>query len=170
MGFEVIYSIKDGKGKNSTCTIALPTSVSYASAVSFGIEMAKLVDSLITGQITRAGVAFVIDLSVVSGLKSSPGANSDVEEGAKFQFRTVLNHPTGLRLPTFDETYIVAGSDAVNLTATQVAAFVAGMINGVDIDPSPTTTLVQPSDQRSEDITALSFAREAFQSSRGRVN
>lgn len=168
MGFEVLYSIVDGKGKQSTTEINLPGALSITEGITFAVEMAKLIDPLIRGAITRIGLAFLVDLPS-SGIKSAPIADSDVEEGARFQFRTENGFQTGMRIPTFNEAKVNVGSDTVDISDAQVASFINAMLTGIDIDPSPTEQLVRPTDKRGELLTLLNFAREAFQSSRGRV-
>lgn len=165
MALEVLYTIRDGKGQTSTMEIALPSTLTLAKAIAFAGDMALLINNIITGAITRIGIALMIDLP--SGLRATPLTTSDVEEGARFQFRTNQGHYTSLRIPTFSEGKIVPGSRQVDLTDGQVAAFVTGMVNGIDIDPTAGTDIVQPSDKRNEDIVALVSAKEQFMSSRG---
>lgn len=164
MGFSVLYSIRDAKGSTSTSQVNLPTGLDFDNAVTFAGSMASLIDDLIGGQIVRVGIAFEVDLP--GGLQSSPSASSDVEEGARFQFRTSGNHFTGIRIPTFLESFLQSGTKFVDTTATEVAAFVNAMISGIDVDPGAPVVVVAPSDTRDEDITSLDSALESFQSSR----
>lgn len=168
MAFEILYTIEDGKGKTSTTEVNLPTNVSMGNAIVFATEMAKIIDQLIGGRITRIGIAFVIDLP--GSLKSNPQPDSDVEEGARFQFRTAGGFFTGFRLPTFLESFILPRTDAVKVTDANVASLIAAMQNGIDVDPSPTQQFIAPCDKRGDDIVGLNFARESFQSSRGRAS
>lgn len=165
MSWTVMYSIQDEKGKTSTTEINMPTATTFTDASIMAGEMALLVDAMITGQITRIGIVATVDLPVT--LKAAPLANSDVEEGARFQFRTINGFFSGLRLPTFDEAAIVAGSKAVDLTDGDVTAFVTAMVDGLDITGAGGSGVIQPADKRNEDLTALEFAKEQFLSSRG---
>lgn len=164
MGFSVIYSFRDAKGETSTTEINLPTSVTLADVGIFAGQMALLINPLITGVITRIGIAWTIALP--AGLRAAPVAGSDIEEGGKFQFRTVNNFYTRSRIPTFDEAKIVAGTNEIDQTDADVAAFVTAMVGGLDLSLEGGSADVQPSDSRDEDIVALDFARENFVSSR----
>jgi len=168
MGAEVIYSIVDGKGKQSTTEINLPTSVSLADAILFAQEMAKLLDALIDGRVTRIGLGFLVALP--GSLKAVAGANSDVEEGARFQFRTAGNYFTGLRLPTFDEQYILPNTDTVDQVSAPTAAFINAMRSGINLTGVGGSGTIQPADKRGDDITTLEFAREQFLRTRGRTD
>lgn len=165
MGFSILYSIRDEKGKESTTTVNLPATTAFADVVLFAGEMAKLINPIVTGSVTRIGVAFTVDLP--GTLRASPSANSDVEEGGRFQFRTAGGFFTGMRLATFDESKILAGTRAIDQADTDVAAFVAAMEDGIDLTGVGGSGTVQPSDPREDDVAVLEFAREQFQSSRG---
>lgn len=167
MAFEVLYSIVDAKGKSSTMAIALPQVTSFADVTIFAGQMALLIDPLINGRITRIGVGFTVSLPGALGLVSD--ADSDVEEGAKFQFKTSGGFFTGFRIPTFDEQFILSGTQQVDLAAPGVAALRTAMVSGINLTAAGGSGTIQPSDTRNEDITALEFAREMFQSSRGRA-
>jgi hypothetical protein len=161
----VSYSILDAKGKKSTTQINFPIdnmdSEHLDVLIDFAGTTAELIDAIIRGQIVDVGIGISVDLTSLT-LKGTPVASSDVEEGARFQFSTVLNTLTGFRLPTFDEDFINAGSNTVDIEDTDVDAFVDRIVEGRTI----TLTNVSPSDDRGEDIVALVSARESFQSSR----
>lgn len=161
MGFAVLYTIRDGKNASSTMELNLPSAVSLAGAIEFAQDFAGLIDAVITGAISRIGLAFIVDLP--GGLTAVPAATSDVEEGAKFQFATDGGFYTGFRVPTFDETFISAGSRDVNTAAGAVASLIAATTAGL----TTAAGVVEPSDKREDDIAALTFAREQFLSSRG---
>jgi hypothetical protein len=165
MAWTILYSITDEKAKVSTTEVKLPSATTHADVVIFAQEMASLIDPLLTGAITRIGITQ--EVSLPSGLSASAAANSDVEEGAKFQFRTNGGFFTSLRLATFDEGNIVAGGREVDQTDTDVAAFITAMTTGIDLTGAGGSGVVQPSDHRDDDVTALDSAREQFVSSRG---
>lgn len=165
MGFTILYSIQDEKGKVSTTEVKLPGATAYADVQIFAAQMAPLIDALVTGGITRIGITE--NVALPAGLTTAPAANSDVEEGGKFQFRTDGGYFTGLRLPTFDESLVNTGSRDINLEDTDVAAFVNAMKTGIDLSGAGGSGTIQPSDYRDDDIVSLEFAREQFQSSRG---
>lgn len=162
----ILLSIQDEKGVTSTTELNLEDSGLPLIQQAFAGEIAKLVDGMTTGAITRVGATFNIPLP--SGIKTAPQANSDVEEGARFQFRTANGFYSGMRIPTFDESKIVTGTRAVDLTDSDVAAFVTAMTDGIDMTAAGFVGVTEePVDKRGEDLVALEFAREQFISSRG---
>lgn len=157
MALAILYSIQDAKGQTSTMEINIPTATTLANATTFAQAMAGLLNAVTTGAITRIGV--VLSVALPGGIRTGALTNSDVEEGARFQFRTALGNLTATRVPTFLETLIASNSRAVDLEDTDVAAFVTAMEDGIGG--------VTPTDKRGEDVAALTSAREQFQSSRG---
>lgn len=166
LSFSILYTIVDGKGTASTTEVKVPSATDFADVVLFGIELAKLIDPLITGAFRRIGVALSIDFSA-AGLTAVAADDSDVEEGARFQFVTDGGFYTGMRIPTFDEQFIVTGGTEVDTDPAAVAAFVTAMTAGIDLTGVGGSGTIEPSDQRDDDIAALSYAREQFLSSRG---
>lgn len=157
----VSYSIRDAKGATSTTNINLPDSVDIAIAKLFVRSTAEMIDNLIKGRIVDAGIGLSVDLAGLT-LKGAPNADSDVEEGARFSWRTALNTLTGFRIPTFDETFMVSGTRQVDTANSTVNTFVQRMLAG----QTQGIINVSPSDDRGEDITALDAATESFTSSR----
>lgn len=164
MAFSVLYTIKDAKAESSTCEINVPDNLTLANLSIFAQQMALLIGPLITGAITRIGVALSVDLP--GGLDLTPNVGSDVEEGAKFQFRTAGGYYTGLRIPTFSEALISPTGKEVDTEDTDVAAFVAAMISGIDLTGAGGTGTVAPTDKREDDVVSLEFAKEQFVRSR----
>src|ERR1044072_3759247 len=99
-------TVRDAKGKNSSFEYKFPTTAASAANIAALIDAAKtgatLADAIIKGRIVDVSIGIKVDLSALS-LKSTPTADSDVEEGARFQFNTAADALTGFRLPTFDE-------------------------------------------------------------------
>jgi len=162
--FTVVLSIKDAKNEVSTTEINIPDTVSVADAKAYAKEVAKLINPLINGAIVRIGVVLGVDLP--GGLRTTPDATSDVEEGARFQFKTAGGFYTSCRLATFAESLIIAGTRSVNIADAGVTAFVNGITSGVDVDPGIGVNNIMAKDKRGDDIVSLEFAREQFLSSR----
>ena len=154
-----VYSIQDGKGETSTTEINLPGNLVLLSAQEAAGALGVLIQAMIGGVITRVSLQYAVTYDN-GGI--SPAQFSDVEEGARFQFRTQGGFYTALRIPTFDESRITSGGKNVDMTNADVAAFVDAMVDGVNVSLG----LVQPCDKRGDNIAALSFAREQFLSSR----
>lgn len=164
MAFSIIYSVVDAKNETSNTEVNLPGSVAFADVVIFASQMALLINPLITGAITRIGVVFSVTLP--GGLRAAATSGSDVEEGARFQFRTLNGFFTAMRLPTFNEANISSSSRAVDLDDTDVAAYRAAMVSGINLTAAGGSGTISPTDKREEDIVALASAQEQFLSSR----
>jgi voltage-gated potassium channel Kch len=164
MALSVIYTFNDAKNKNSFTEVPIPIGTTLANAVIFAQQMALLIDAVITGRIARIGIAATVALP--GGIAGIAGANSDVEEGALFQYRTALGFHKSMRLPTFNEALIVPASNVVLLTDADVVAFNTAMTAGINLGAFGGTGTVSPCTPREEDLVALDFAVEDFQNSR----
>lgn len=156
-------SIRDAKGKVSTMKINFPDEVNIGMVKDFlnGSDSGLgIIDALIKGQVVSAGIGLEVDLP--AGLKAAPLPDSDVEEGARFSFRTSTGSITGYRIPTFDEAKIVQGSRNVDTTDEDVSDWIDRMTEGRTVGLENAS----PSDDRGADVVALESARESFTSSR----
>jgi hypothetical protein len=162
--FTITYSIKDAKNAVSTTKVNVPRSVGLTNVTIFATEMAKLINNLTRGAITRIGAATFVPLPAI--LRQQPLPNSDVEQGARFRFRTEDGFYTALRLPTFDKNYILPGSKDVDTTDAAVVAFVTVMTTGINLATAGGTGTASPSDKRDNDVVALASAKKQFLSSR----
>lgn len=159
----LLFSVQDAKQAISTTEINLPEATSETNATLMAVRLSQLISPLIAGEIVRVGISKEVD---VSGLPAGE-LESDVEEGARFQFRTSGGHYTALRLAAFDEEFMLPGTENVDISDGTVSAFIAAMVNGVDLSAFGGSGTVQPCDKRGETVTELSFAREQFQGERG---
>lgn len=97
----------------------------------------------------------------------TPDPDSDIEEGAHFIFLTAGGYTTKIRIPTFDEALLIAGSRLVDLAAPSVADFVNTIIDGADAIAGVLEDRMDATDKRGDDIVALKSAYEYFFRSRG---
>ena len=164
MALSVIYTFKDAKDKSSFTELNIPIGITLANAVLFAQQMALLIDPLIGGRIARIGIAATVTLP--GGLSATANTASDVEEGAQFQFRTAQGFHSSNRIPTFSETFVNPGSNTIDTTDPDVAAFITAMVSGIALGPFGGTGTVSPTTNREEDLVALDFAVEDFQNSR----
>lgn len=153
----ITYTFTDGKGHTSSTRVRVPTTFSLAQIAEFVPAMAQLIADLSQGELSAASAQFTVDLSGL-GLKVAANALADVAEKAWFKFTSAV---TGLkkmlRIPTYDETYTGAGSDAVDTADPDIAAFTAAMTNGIAVS-GPAT--IQPTDSRGNDLVSTAEARE----------
>jgi hypothetical protein len=157
----VAYTIKDAKGKTSTQLLNFPDSTDITVLKTFVSSTATMINNIIKGKIVEAGIGLSVDISGAT-IRATPDPDSDVEEGARFSWRTAVNSLTRFRLPTFDEAKLVSGTTQVDTADSDISAFTARIISGQTVG----LINVSPSDDRGEDITTLEAAVESFQSSR----
>jgi hypothetical protein len=158
----VRFDFVDEKGKTSFTKVRVPTALSLSQAAQFGVALGQLISNISQCRITGISTTFAIDLSGL-GLKTVISSVADIAQKGYFAFRSVV---TGffkrLRIPTFDETKVNAGSDAIDTLDVEVAAFQAAMEDGIAV----TGGTIQPCTERVQELTALSEAREVFQRKR----
>lgn len=152
------FDFIDGKGKTSFTKISVPTGFSIAQYVEFGQAMGQLIATISAGQVTGASATVSLDLSTAT-LKSVISNVSDAGQKGYFKFASaVTGFARKIFLPTFREDMIVAGSDSIDTTDTDVAAFVAAMEDGIVV----TGGTISPTDNRSNDLAVLTTAKEMF--------
>lgn len=157
----IIFSIKDNKGKISTTEVKIPTGITLSNMIEFAGDMAVLIDAITTGQIVGVSLGISIDTSAL-GLTAAAGSTADVEEKGRFQFQTAGGYYTTVNIPCFSDTDVIAGSDSIDQSDTEVAAWLTAMISGITLGDAST---VQPCDSREDDIDVLSSAFERFRAS-----
>lgn len=158
----VSYTIRDGKNKKAVMHLNFPENVDIGVLrTNFVPTTATLLNAIITGQIIAAGIGLEVDISGAT-IRATPDANSDVEEGALFTGITAIGSDTTFRVPTIDESMFIPGTQRINGSDTDMAAFILRVINGQTVS----LTNVSPSDNRGEDITDITTAVDSFQSSR----
>lgn len=161
----IIFTIRDNKGKTSTTEVKIPTGISMANMIEFAQDLAVLFDAITIGQIVGVGIGISIDISAL-GLTGAPGSTADVEEKGQFQFLTDGGYYTTVNVPCLSDTDVIAGSDTIDQTDVDVAAFIAAMTGGIELTD---LTTVEPCDSREDDIVSLVYARERFRASGKRV-
>lgn len=146
----------DDKGKTSFTKVRVPNGFTLSQYGEFGTALAQLLTDISICRVTGGSLTFSIDLSGL-GLRTVAGITADIAEKAAFLFNTAI---TGLRaklrIPTFRETLVPPGSDAVDLADVDVAAFKTAMESGI----VTTGGTISPTDDRENDITGLTTARE----------
>lgn len=157
----VIVTVRDRKGKTSTTEIKIPTGLTLANMIEFAQDLASLIDPITSGQIINVGIGIRVDLSSL-GLTAAAGTTADVEEKGQFQFGTALGTYTTVNIPCIGDLDVVDGSDELDQSDADIAAFITAMTGGITLTD---TSVVQPTDAREEDITSLVYARERFRSS-----
>lgn len=154
MAFFVFFTIADADGETSTVEIPINDTTATTVLAAFTAAVGALINPLVTGGLRKAGVRLEFDISGTWGPVAQ--LNSDVQEKATFAMRTAGNFPTRLSLPTFDEAFFVAGTSNVDLTDSDVQAWIDFLEDGITVS----STLVQPTDYREDDIVDVESAYE----------
>lgn len=153
------FTFRDDKGKTSSTKIRIPTSVTIAQALEFTQDAAALIAIASNAVITDASIS--VDISTFAlGFKTVIGITADFFQKALFTLRTSVNGLfSKISVPTFNEDLVVAGTDQVDLTDPDVAAFVTALEDGID---DGLGGFIQPIDRRGNGIAEVSAAREVF--------
>lgn len=162
LAIAVRFDFQDEKGKTSFTKIRVPTTLSIGQVTQFAVAIAQLISNISQCQITNVSTTFAIDLSSLT-LKAGATALADIAQKGYFAFSsTITGFFKRLRIPTFDETKVNAGSDTIDTVDADVAAFVAAMEDGIAV----TGGTIQPCTERMQELSALSEAREVFRRKR----
>lgn len=161
--FYIIYTVKDAKGKTATTEVKIPTTFNIANIIEFAGALAVIINALIKGQIVAISIVATINMSDLVGLRTSPLADSDVEEKASFGFSSDAGFDSGLMLPTFNEDFFVAGTRDVDLADAAVIDFTEAMLLGISTSPGP--VVVTPSDAHGDDLDLFKYGYEVFMAS-----
>jgi hypothetical protein len=152
------FAFVDDKGETSSTTVRVPNGFTLAQYGEFGFAMAQLFADASGCAITGVSINFALDLSGL-GLKTVANALSDVAEKAQFIWNTVTGSIKKIfRIPTFSESLVQAGTDAVDTADLAVAAFVTANTNGIVV----TGGTVAPTNSRDNDVVSLASARQQF--------
>jgi len=159
IAFELVYQYQDDAGNVATEAAKIPTGFTLAQYTEFGRSLAALKDAVVGGVIIDLGLRVAVDISALTGNIST--VTSDVEDVAAFAFRTADNRKVRVNVPCADELDVLANSNDLNQSDTEIAAFISAMENGVAV----TGGTMIPSDVGEDAITAIVTAREAFRPS-----
>ena len=158
IAFEVVYEYTDDSGDKAESAIKLPTTFTLAQYTEFVRAMAVLVDKVVVGIVSRAGIRVAIDVSSLTG--NTVLGLSDVEDVGAFQYATADARPVRFNIPGIQESHVLAGSDDIDTAAAEIAAFNTAMLSGIAV----TAGTISPTDVAEDDVTSLVFARERFRS------
>lgn len=154
---ELFYTVVDAKNNKSRMTFPC-TVPEYTDIPLVAVALAELLDPMINGGIENAGWTMSVDLGTVNAIAA---ATSDVQEGARFVFKTALGFLKSVRLPAVVETIFATGSPDVDLTDTDVMAFNSCIVDGLDTAVlGGSVGLASFGTTRYEDLTTLVTATE----------
>lgn len=155
--------VQDSKGATSTVSMNHPLNSDLAVLKGCVRTTAELIDAVIGCQVIDASIGIEVQLSGALDLKEFAIAGADVEEGARFIWRTASGALTDFRLPGFSETYLTDSGELVYVEDDDVDVFIQRILAGQTVG----LVNVSPSDAYGSDITAFVSGAESFTASRG---
>lgn len=158
-------TLEDEKKETSVAAVHLPASTTVAQAQDHAEYVADLIDDMTGCRIINVGLSYDVPYDSDASLKLVAAAGSDVQEGARFGFRTAGGYSSKIRIPGFLETLMISATLEVDQTDTIIQDFVGYMLAGNDATP---TLVGDPTDYRGDDLVSLAYAVDAFQKSRKR--
>ena len=142
--------VADDAGKSKTVPVFFTPSVTPANIQTFFTAFAPLLNDVIDGVILSASMT--LDLTMPSGLRTSPVADSTVRRGAVESFANPSRFAWSLYVPSFSLTKITGGQ--IDIADADVVAFNAAYVTGAGG--------FTPSNGGGLDLTALLNAAESF--------
>lgn len=161
MPIEVITTIEDRSGDKATTSVWVLDASTLANLNTFAPAWATAINNIIYGKILSI-VARIIP-TIVGLSNNTLLETADVEHKGKFVFRTnVTQTKVEVNIPCLDEAAVSAyGSDELDQTNPEVAAFIAAMETGIAV----TGGTISPCDVGEISISEIYYAREAFANS-----
>jgi hypothetical protein len=158
LAVSVRFDFQDQKGKTSFTKVRVPNGFSIAQYTEFAQAMGQLFANLSSARVTGASFCVGLDLSG-STIKAVASGISDIAQKALIGFSTIVaGFRTKLKLPAFSETKVISGSDDIDQSDVDVAAFLTAMENGIVV----TGGTVSPTDIRENDVVSTDYSREYF--------
>ena len=158
LAFSIRLDFVDNKGSTSFTKIRVPTTFALSDYIEFGEAAAQLVAKVCTARVTAVSLTVSVDLAGL-GLKTSAASVAKVGRKLFFKFATAVTGFIGRTLfPTLKESLVVAGSDNIDMTDTDVAALASAFEDGIVV----TGGTVTYTNDRGHDITNTDVAKEQF--------
>lgn len=153
--FNISYSLQDADGNVNSFAVKVPAgSLTLAEIEGFAQQLAPIVDDVTDAQIVDMAIG--LNAALPGGLKSSPVANSNNQEGGLISFNTDGPYKYSYRVPAWYQAGF-SGAE-INQSETNAAAFITAMLSGLDVSG----TQVIPSDAYENDLTSVARAYKSF--------
>lgn len=153
----IIFALEDDKGKKSNTKIKVPTGFAISDYQEFAEGAAQLITNITNAAVTSVSINFAVDLTGI-GLKTVVSGVCSVTRKIQGLYNTASGIIAKWLLPGLLETKVVAGSDNMDLTDSDVAALNTAYTSGVAVTGGTLT----PTNGRGDDITSLSQMTETF--------
>jgi hypothetical protein len=132
---ELTISVLDYNNEESTTSIFLPAATDIAEIALNVAAFETVIAALTTGFITGAGLSRRFNQTDPREVLVA-GGNSNVQRKGVFVFENSFGTYNKYTIPSIDRTLVLPNSDAINVTAPAVAAYVA-LMTAPDILPIP---------------------------------
>lgn len=156
MRVHIEWTITDGVGDKGSMGVYLPETTDLDSAMLFLGQATPIIQALTKGYISN------IHLSADELLTGAADIDSDITEFAFFALWTAAKD-TETWIPAFDETKILPNSKYVNMSDSDVAAWVTMMTQGLEVSAGVT---VRPVSLHGEYFEEIERGYEDFDYSR----
>jgi hypothetical protein len=152
----ITYTITDGDNDPATTSVYVPIGDTLARYQEFAEAHAETIEGMVLGVIQPiARLSVPVDISALVG--NTAAATSDVEQLASFQFSDANQDPVNINIPARSELDVVIGSDALDTTDVDVAAFITLIEDG--------NGTIAPSGIAEDAIGSLVYARKQTKNS-----
>lgn len=126
---KITYEIADGDLDKATTEVHVPSGKTVAQYEDFAAQHAESIEGMILGVISPvARLTIPVDISAITG--NTLIDTSDVEQVASFQFADDNNEPVNINIPGRNDLDVAAGTDVLNESDVQIAAFITLIENG----------------------------------------
>lgn len=159
MPIELIFTIRDYRGKDSTTSVKIGTSETAERAELFGVAWADVLDNLIAGAIQSCFALLGVAINTLTG--NVVQDVSDVEEVASVQSRTTLGYLTEMNIPAIDEDLVDNLTGELDQAAPAVAALITMLEDGIVVG----VETFRPTDIGGDAIETVIYARERSRNS-----
>lgn len=162
---EIVGTVEDSDGDTATTLVRINDDATIAGMQGFAEAFYAAMGVLMHGAIIAANAVL---RPSTSGLTSNTAlAGSDIHRQGKFEFITAEGNRVKMNLPALAESVGQgAGQDSLDMSDTEVAAFLSAMENGITVSGQ----LVRPCDIAGDSLVDTLFAREAFKNSGKRAS
>lgn len=137
--YVVNFTVEDGEGKKSTGTFYIDSAQTIANAQTEAEGFIGDIAPMVSGAITSADLSIPLDV----GTPPTPNAQSNIRYKFRAILKSALDYVAVLTIPAANQSLVVDGSNVVDSTDVDVAAFLAAVITRpiVTSHDEPITTI-----------------------------
>lgn len=160
---KAVVTYVDQAGKRATSTHYVTSGLTLAQITEGLSAFLELIDNVVGTIIYAAQALLSIDISTFTN--NTTGVTSDVEQVGEFVGVTAANRKVLINVPGIKDNLSVAGSDDLDTTQADIAAFISALEDGI---VTAGGTII-PCDVGELDIVEVTTARERVRNSGSRA-